>query len=337
MLGIRYIKVGPTQHVIHYQNGRIRHSDAGLAFFYYRPSSTISVIPIASADVPFIFNVITQDFQTLAVQGQLTYRITTPEKTAQLFDFTIDNASDDYATEDPEKLSQRLLNLIQVAIRTEVQQLPLREAIRAPEEVRKEVLAKLAADDLLASLGVEILTLALLAIRPTPETARALEAEAREQILKQADEAIYDRRNASVNQERRIKENELNTELAVAAKQRKIREAKVEADLAVEQRQQSIRETKLAGQVKLENDRRALIEARTDNARAEADAQAYAVAASLKPLQELDEKTLQLLAMQSAEPRKMMTMAFKQLAENAGKIGHLNITPDLLQDLIGQS
>ncbi|RUA16953.1 MAG: SPFH domain-containing protein [Clostridia bacterium] len=337
MFGLHYIKVGPTQHVIHYQNGKMRHSGAGLAFFYYRPSSTLSVIPIASADAPFIFNALTQDYQTLAVQGQLTYRIAAPEKTAHLFDFTIVNAPDDYATEDPEKLSQRLLNLIQVAIRTEVQRLPLREAIRTPETVRKGALARLLADSLLDELGVEILSLALLAIRPTPETARALEAEARETILKQADEAVYDRRNAAVAQERRIKENELNTELAVAAKQRQIREAKVEADLAVEQRQQTIRETKMAGQVKLENERRALIEARTANARSEADAQAYAVAASLKPLQELDEKTLQLLAMQSAEPRKMMTMAFKQLAENAGKIGHLNITPDLLQDLIGQA
>ena len=337
MFGIRYIKVGPTQHIIHYQNGKIRHSGAGLAFYYYRPSSIISVIPIASADVPFIFNVLTQDFQTLAVQGQLTYRIAAPEKTAQLFDFTIANTPDAYITEDPEKLPQRLVKLIQVAIGTEIQRLPLRDAIRTPEAVRKAVLANLMKENLLEALGVEILTLALLAIKPTPETARALEAEAREQILKQADEAIYDRRNAAVAQERRIKENELNTELAVSAKQRKIREAKVEADLAIEQRQQNIREAKMAGQVKLENERRALIEARTANARAEADAEAYAVAASLKPLQELDEKTLHLLAMQSAEPRKMMSLAFKQLAENAEKIGRLNITPDLLQDLIGHN
>ncbi len=337
MFGIHYLKVGPTQHVLHYQNGKLRHSGAGLAFFYYRPSSTLSVIPIASADAPFIFNALTQDFQTLTVQGQLTYRIVQPEKAAQFFDFSIDAATNKYATEDPEKLPQRLLNLIQVAIRSEIQRLPLPEALRTPEAVRKGVLRRLMADPLLETLGVEILSLTLLAIKPTPETARALEAEAREQILKQADEAIYARRNAAVDQERRIKENELNTELAVAAKQRKIREAKVEADLAVEQRQQKIRETKMAGQVKLENERRALIEARTANARAEADAQAYALAASLKPLQELDEKTLQLLALQSAEPRRMMTLAFKQLAENAGKIGNLNITPDLLQDLIDQN
>ena len=230
MFGIHYLKVRPTQYVIHYQNGRVRHAGAGLAFFYYRPSATISVIPLASTDVPFVFNTTTKDFQPLTVQGQLTYRIAEPEKTARLFDFTIADAPDNYVTEDPEKLPQRLLNLVQEALQAEIQRLDLHEALRAREAIRQGTMTRLAENEALAALGVEILALALLAIKPTPETARALEAEAREAILKKADEAIYDRRNAAVEQERRIKENELNTELAVVAKQRRIREAKVEAD-----------------------------------------------------------------------------------------------------------
>ena len=37
MLGIQYIKVSPTNHIIHYQSGKIAHSGVGLAFFYYAP------------------------------------------------------------------------------------------------------------------------------------------------------------------------------------------------------------------------------------------------------------------------------------------------------------
>src|SRR5690606_41424472 len=40
---------------------------------------------------------------------------------------------------------------------------------------------------ILISLGVEILALSIDAIKPSPEIARALEAEAREEILRQAD------------------------------------------------------------------------------------------------------------------------------------------------------
>jgi hypothetical protein len=334
MLGIHYLKAGPTHYVIHYQNGRIRRQGAGLAFFYYRPSSAIAVVPIGSADAPFIFNEITADFQPITVQGQLTYRITRPEMVASLLDYTIGGRIEQYQTDDPEKLAQRLVNLVQVATRAETQKRPLRSAIQAADEIAASALARLNDDPALPALGVEIITLSILAIKPNPETARALEAETREVFQRQADEAIYDRRNAAVEQERRIKENELNTELAVEAKKRQIREAQVEADLAVETKQQQIRETQLAGQIRLENERKQFVAAHIDNARAEADAQAYAIAASLEPLQALDANMLQLLAMQSAEPRLMVTMALKQLAENAGKIGQLNISPDLLDSLL---
>jgi hypothetical protein len=79
MFGVQYLKTGPTQYVLHYQSGRIRHKGAGQAFFYYKPSSSIAVVPISSTDAPFIFNEVTSDFQAVTVQGQLTYRITNPE------------------------------------------------------------------------------------------------------------------------------------------------------------------------------------------------------------------------------------------------------------------
>jgi hypothetical protein len=337
MFGLNYLKTDPTQYVIHYHNGRLKHAGAGLAFFYYRPASSIALVPIGSADVPFIFNETTADFQPITVQGQLTYRITNPQLVASLLDYTVGRDAAQYTTDDPEKLPLRLVNLVQVATRAEAQQRPLRSAIHASDEIAGAVLQRIGNEPALAALGVEVLTLAILAIKATPETARALEAEAREAFQRQADEAIYDRRNAAVEQERRIKENELNTELAVEAKKRQIREAKVEADLAVEIKQQQIRQTQLEGQITLENERQQFVAAHAENTRRQADAQAYAIGASLRPLQELDANMLQLLAMQSAEPRLMVSMALKQLAENANKIGQLNISPDLLETLISNS
>ena len=54
---------------------------------------------------------------------------------------------------------------------------------------------------------------------------RALETETREKLQQEADQAIYLRRNFAVEQERKIKESELNTEIAVEEKkkQRKAR------------------------------------------------------------------------------------------------------------------
>jgi len=334
MFGIQYLKTGPTQYVIHFQSGRVRHKGAGQAFYYYKPASSIAVVPISSTDVPFIFNEVASDFQAVTVQGQLTYRIVNPELVASLLDYTITDNPEKHNSDDPEKLSQRLVNLAQVLTRAEIQTRPLRDAIRASDEIARTVLEQLSQSEAMKALGVEMLTFAVLAIKATPEMSRALEAEARELLLRQADNAIYDRRNSAVEQERRIKENELNTEIAVETKKRQIRETKVAADLAVEAKEQEIREARMNGQIRLEEERQKLVEAETANARAQADVQAYAVEATLRPLTQLDEKTLQLLAMQTADPRLMVTQALQHLAENASKIGQLNISPDLLEMLL---
>jgi hypothetical protein len=276
----------------------------------------------------------TVDFQAVTVQGQLTYRILDPQKVASLLDFTISNSTDQYIYEDAEKLSQRLFNLIQELARSEVQALTLRNVIHAPDAIATSVMKKLTKSEAFTSLGVEALFVSIQAIKPTPEIGRALEAEAREALLSQADQAIYDRRNSAVEQERRIKENELNTEIAVEAKKRQIRETKADADLAVDTKEQQVRVARLSGQIHLELERKKLVAARSENTRLEADAQGYALEATLHPLGELDEKVLQMLAVQSAEPRRMVSMALKELAQNASKICSLNISPDLLETLI---
>lgn len=336
MFGFHYLKASPTQYVIQYRRGRAVRSGTGLAFIYFRPTSIISVVPVGSADVPFIFNEITQDYQPVTVQGQLTFRVTNPELVASLLDYSVDGSVDNYRSDDREKLPQRLINLAQNLTRTEVLARPMREAIRQAEAVADAVMTNLAGGDSLAPLGVEIIAFAIQAIRPTPEISRALEAEAREGLLRQADDAIYERRNSAVEQERRIKENELNTEIAVETKQRQIRETRADADMAVELKDQSLRETQLAGQVKLEEERKTLVAAQQENIRTEAEARAYALKANLDVLGGLKSEVLQLLAVQSADPARMTAMALRDLAGNADKIGTLMITPELLDSLINR-
>jgi hypothetical protein len=260
-----------------------------------------------------------------------------PERVASLLNYTVDGSTLRYVSEDPQKLSQRLINSLQVLVRAEVQQLPLPDAIHSSERIASVVLEKFSGSESLNTLGVEVMALSIQAIRGVPEVSRALEAEAREELMRRADQAIYDRRNASVEQERRIKENELNTDIAVEEKKRQIRQAKVEADLAVEVKEQEVRQMKLTGQINLEKERKQLVLIRSENARVDADLQAYAMEASLKPLRDLKPEMLQMLAVQSTDPRLMVSLAFKELAHNAGKIGNLNITPELLELLMKQT
>jgi regulator of protease activity HflC (stomatin/prohibitin superfamily) len=63
-------------------------------------------------------------------------------------------------------------------------------------------------------LGVEVLAVNVVAVKPSPEMSKALETTTREALQQEADEAIYQRRNFAVEQERKIKESQLNTENA---------------------------------------------------------------------------------------------------------------------------
>lgn len=49
----------------------------------------------------------------------------------------------------------------------------------------------------------------------------------------------------------------------------------------------------------------------------------------------VDPKIVQALSMSGMEPGQMMAMAFQELADKAGNIGQLNITPDLLREIMG--
>lgn len=317
MFNIGYLKAPPTTYVLHYKRGKVQREGLGLSFFYYRPTSTVVLVPAGSADLPFVWKELTADFQEITIQGQLTYRVAEPAKLAALLDFSIDG-SGRHATDDPDQLGERLIQAAQVLGRGVLGKLSLRAALAAGDELVRQVTEGLRASDAARMLGVEILGLAVLSVRPTPDMTRALEATTREQLQREADESIYARRNAAVEQERIIKESELLTELAVQAKQRELRERSLAAEIALEEQRTSLIDKKVA------------------NDKQDADGKAYAIDATLRPFKEANWKTLMAMSSGGGDPRAMIALAFRELAENASKIGELNMSPELLRSLVGK-
>ena len=85
--------------------------------------------------------------------------------------------------------------------------------------------------------------------------------------------------------------------------------------------------------IAVENQRKTLIEQKTENDRKEAETQGYITETTLKPYKEMDWKILTALN-NNADPKFNIALAFRVLAENAGKIGNLNISPDLLDSIL---
>jgi hypothetical protein len=337
MFGFRFVRVQPTEHLMVYAKGRIAKEGAGLTTFYFAPFSSLVRVPLASVDVPFIFSETTADFQEVSVQGQLTYRVQDPRKLAQLMNYTLAANGRDYATDDPQKLAQRLISHTQVLTATAMKQLSLRQALTVGNDLVEELRQGLQQSEAIGFLGIEVLALSLLAVKPTLETARALEAEAREAILRQADDAIYARRNAAVEHERAIKENELDTEIAVENKKRQIRETQMEAEKAIQQKQRELREGEMQTRIALEEQNKVLVGLAAANAREEADAKAYALTAAMRALEGVDPRVIQALAGMGMDPAQLIAQAFRELAQGAERVGQLNVSPDLLSQLLEHS
>ena len=83
-----------------------------------------------------------------------------------------------HKSDDPDKLPLRITYAAQNAVRAEIQSRVLKAALAEGEAIAVRVQAMLAASPTLEALGVELLGFSILAIKPVPETAKALEAEA---------------------------------------------------------------------------------------------------------------------------------------------------------------
>ncbi len=283
---IKYFKGEPNSYVIRYKNGQIKEHGKGLDFWYMPFNTSIALVNAVSQDAPFIFNESTTNFQEVAIQGQITYRLEQALDAAEYLDFSIEPATGQYKSNDPDKLSQRVINAVQAHTRKGINAISLEQALISVKEIASQVLIDVQNEASLKRLGVIVESLYFTAITPTPEMQKALEAEYRESLQKNADKAIYERRAASVEEERKIRQREMDTD------------------------------------VELENRRKDLVEKQAENSLKLAEAEAKADEMKLEPYGNL-------------APQALIGLALKEFAGNAGKIGSLNITPDMLGQVIG--
>lgn len=283
---LRYFKGEPSSYVLRYRNGRLAAHGAGLTFFYLPFNTTIATIPAASQDAPFIFRETTADFQEIAIQGQLSYRLAKPLELSQMLDFSIDPKSGAWRGRDPEKLVQRIVNAVQLNTRSGVSALPMEAALRRVKDLADSVLEHVRAAPGLAAMGVTVESLHFSNVTASPDMQKALEADYRESLQQRADQAIYARRKAAVDEESKISRRELDSE------------------------------------VELEERRRDLVDTQARNQLALAEADAKAEEMRLAPYGEL-------------APQILIGLAMRDWAGTGAKIGSLNLSPDLVSQLVG--
>lgn len=228
---IKHFKGQPNDHIIRFHNGKVVQHGSGLEFWYMPYNTSIAAVPTVSQDSLFIFHEATANFQQVAVQGLLSFRIDDPVKVSERFDFTIDPTNGRYLKQDIEKLAQRVVNAMQDHARKEINTLPLERALIEIQELSDAVFHALKNESFFEKTGIEIEMLHFSSVEATPEMKEALEASYRESLKRDADKAVYERRAAAGEEEFKIKQNEIRGDIALEEQRSTLVDIQAENDL----------------------------------------------------------------------------------------------------------
>lgn len=336
-MAIKYRKFEPNQYVIKVRRGKIVEKGLGLSFFYNTRVTSMMVIPTVAVDTGFTFSdIMTSDYQSIYVQGDISYKLEDYEKAAQMVDFSFrsEKEYEQILYEAKEKISNKVINAAKISVIQLICNKDVRSAISVSSELEKVLFKALQENEMLKKYGLSVLGVSILSIVPAKETKLALESTTREQILKEQDDAIYKRRNACIEQERIIKESELQTEISVAEKEKERTEKEMDTKRLVQKREAEIRRNEIQDKIVVEEDKIKLTELEVGNAKKKSDAKAYDLKVQLEVYKEIDPAILEILAMNGMDSKAVIAKAFLGMGERAEKIGNLNVSPELLSSLI---
>jgi len=320
-LGWRHLRGAPTAHIRHHRSGKLLHDGPGLSFWFRALTAALSEVPVDDRELAMTFHARTSDFQDVAVQATVTYRISDPALAAARLDFSVDPDTGVWRGAPLEQLATLLTETAQQHALDVLARTPLSSAlVDGVASVRERVSAGLGAEPRLPATGIEVVAVRVVALRPEPEVERALRTPAREQIQQEADRATYERRAVAVERERAIAENELASQIELARREEQL----------VDQRGTNAR-------------REAEEYAAADAVRADAEAArvvrlAEAEAASVRGVGEAraQAQAAWLRVHADADVAMLHALTGTRLAENLPRIDSVTVSPDVLTGLLAK-
>ncbi|MCW8095743.1 MULTISPECIES: SPFH domain-containing protein [Streptomyces] len=364
-LGWRHLRGAPTAHIRHHRGTELLHDGPGLSFWYRALSAALSEVPVDDRELAMTFHARTSDFQDVAVQATVTYRVSDPALASARLDFSIDPDTGVWRGAPLEQLGTLLTESAQQHALDVLARTTLASAlVDGVAAVRERVAAGLGAEQRLPATGIEVVAVRVVALRPEPEVERALRTPAREQIQEEADRATYQRRAVAVERERAIAENELASQIELARREEQLveqrgtntrREAEENAAAdGVRAEAEAARTVKLAGAEAERSVQLADAEARRTERLAKAEAErtvrladaeanrAVRLArAEAEAAREVGEARAQAQAAwlrvhADVDVSTLHALTGSRLAENLPSIDSVTISPDVLTGLLAK-
>lgn len=304
--GLRHLRGAPTVHIRHVRNGKVVHAGTGLSFWFRPRSAVLSEVPVDDRELPMLFHARTHDYQDVTVQVTVTYRCADPETATARIDFSIDPDTGTWRQDPLSQIANTLTESTQQHALKILATLELETAMRTGvEKVKQAISENLTADH----IGLEVIDVRVVAIRPDADMEKALQTTIREKVQQDADKATYQRRAVAVERERAISENELQNQIELAKREELL--VVQRGANALKKAEDHARASRIAD------------EAKADGIRKLAEAEAAGEKARLDAYRDVPQETLYALAA-------------KELAGNLPEIGSITLTPDIIQPLLAR-
>jgi regulator of protease activity HflC (stomatin/prohibitin superfamily) len=329
---ISHLRANPTAHVRHLRNGKLQHDGPGQAFWFRPLNSALSEVPVDDREQPLLFHGRTVDFQDVAVQATVTYRVVNPGLAATRLDFGIDPEHGQWRSTPLEQLGGLLTELAQQTALDLLARLPLTRALSEGMTAVREVIGSgLRRDQRLADMGIGVVDVRVVAVRAESDVERALQTPTRELVQQEADKATYERRAMAVERERSIAENELQNQIELARREEQL----------VTQRGQNDRQraTEEAAAARIGAEAKAGRQRLLSESDADAKRVIGAAEAEVKRVvgtAEAEAERARLAAYDDLEAATILALAAKAWAETMPEIGTLNLTPDVLTPVLAR-
>jgi regulator of protease activity HflC (stomatin/prohibitin superfamily) len=318
---VRHVRGEPTSQILFWKDGKLKRSGRGLSFWFYPLGASLAEVPLDDRELPFLFHARSADFQDVAVQGTILYRVASPDVLAERVDFGLDTRTGAHARQPLDKIALVLTELAREHAAGWVARAALGRVLEEGMDRIRDLLAEgLARDPGLGAMGLEIVAARVSSVKPTPEMEKALMTPAREAVQQRADEATFARRALAVDKERAIQENELANKIELARREQQL----------IEQHGQN--ERRRAAEV---------AEARRigfESAAAEARARSAAEAEGIRVIEDarVAGERERMAIYEKLPPTALFGLAARDLAANLPTIEHLTLSPDLLSSMLAR-
>ncbi|RYG89650.1 band 7 protein [Loktanella sp. IMCC34160] len=316
------LRAEASQHIQYFRKGVLKKSGRGLSFWFDPTGASLAEVPMNDRELIFMIKGQSSDYQDLAVQGSVIWRVADADKIANRIDFGIDVNKGVQLGKPEDQIKSVLTGLVRAFADAYLKNKSVRELLEAGlSPVQAAIADGFGADPTVSGMGLEVVSIRVSALTPSAELSRALQAPTFESLQQKADEATFARRALAVDKERAIAENELQNQIALAAR-RKDLIAREDANARSEAEAQAAA-------------RRISIEAESKAKIISAEAEAKRIRAVEQAAADMERARMEAIA--DVPPAVLFALAAQQFAGKLERIDSLNVSPDMLAGLAQQA